>query len=72
MIMADFWVIVNSLGTNQPRAYVLLPHEIQALAQRDRGKNQAYWLPAKQYAVEAFEERWERIGASDGGGPKSN
>ena len=60
-IMGDFWVIVNSLGTS-PRAYVLLPHEVRALAVRNRGGKQAYWLPLKQYAVDAFEERWERIG----------
>ena len=61
-IMGDFWVIVNSLGTNHPRAYILLPHEVQALAVRNRGGKQAYWLPLKQYAVDAFEEQWRRVG----------
>ena len=61
-IMGDFWVIVNSLGTNHPRAYILLPHEVQALAVRNRSGKRAYWLPLKQYAVDAFEEQWQRIG----------
>ena len=61
-IMGDFWVIVNSLGTGRPRAYVLLPHEVRALAVGDRGKKRQYWLPLKQYAVDAFEEQWQRIG----------
>ena len=61
-IMGDFWVIVNSLGTDHPRAYILLPHEVRALAVRDRGEKRAYWLQPKQYAVDAFEEQWQRIG----------
>ena len=61
-IMGDFWVIVNSLGTNHPRPYILLPHEVQALAVRNRSGKRAYWLPLKQYAVDAFEEQWQRIG----------
>ena len=56
--MGDFWVIVNSLGTNHPRPYILLPHEVQALAVRNRSGKTAYWLPLKQYAVDAFEEQW--------------
>ena len=60
-IMGDFWVIVNSLGTD-PRAYILLPHEVRALAVRNLGGKRAYWLPLKQYAVDAFEEQWQRIG----------
>ena len=59
--MGDFWVIVNSLGTD-PRAYILLPHEVRALAVRNLGGKRAYWLPLKQYAVDAFEEQWQRIG----------
>ena len=32
------------------------------MAVRNRGGEQAYWLPLKQYAVDAFEEQWQRIG----------
>ena len=39
--MGDFWVIVNSLGTDHLRAYILLPHEVRALAIRNRGGKQA-------------------------------
>ena len=34
----------------------------RALAVRNRGGKRAYWLPLKQYAVDAFEEQWQRIG----------
>ena len=61
-IMGDFWVIVNSLDTDHPRAYILLHDEVRALAVRNRGGQRAYWLPLKQYAVDAFEELWQRIG----------
>ena len=46
-IMGDFWVIVNSLGTDHPRTYILLPHEVRALAVRNRGGKQAYWSTAQ-------------------------
>ena len=61
-IMGDFWIIVNSLGTGHPRAYILLPHEVLALAVLDGGKKPQSWLPPEQYAVDAFEEQWQRLG----------
>ena len=62
-IMGDFWVIVNSLETGKPLTYILLPHEVRAMAQRS-GKDAgvAYWLQPKKYAVDEFEEKWQRIG----------
>ena len=33
-IMGDFLVIVNSLATGKPLTYILLPHEVRAMAQR--------------------------------------
>lgn len=61
-IMGDFWVIVNSLGTDSPLAYILLSHEVRALAVRNLSGKRAYWLPLKQYAVDAFGEQWQRTG----------
>ena len=62
-IMGDFWIIVNSLDTGKPRTYILLPDEVRDRAQRDRiDPGGAYWLESKKYAVDEFEEKWERLG----------
>ena len=64
-IMGDFWVIVNSLGTGRPQAYILLPHEVRAMAKRvGKDAEISYWLPPKKYAVAEFEEKWQRIGST--------
>ena len=61
-IAGDFWIVVNSLNTT-PRSYILLPHEVKALASRNEREGRiSYWLDPKNYAVEAFEEKWERVG----------
>ena len=62
-IMGDFWVIVNSLDTGKPLTYILLPDEVRAMAKRaGKGAKVAYWLETKNYAVDEFEEKWQRIG----------
>jgi hypothetical protein len=62
-MMGDFWVVVTNAASGQPECYVLLPHEIRAMAQkREKDGNVSYWLQPKQYAVEAFHEKWERMG----------
>ena len=58
-IMGDYWVIVNSLNTDKPRMYVLLPDEVRARAACD--SKGAYWLETKKYAIDEFEENWQRI-----------
>ncbi len=62
-IMGDFWVIVNSLDTGKPRTYILLPDEVRAMAHRGQKEARvSYWLQPKKYAVDEFEEKWERLG----------
>lgn len=62
-VMGDFWIVVNSLDSGKPRTYILLPHEVRALAHRgEKDGRISYWLPAKKYGIEEFEERWQRIG----------
>ena len=62
-IMGDFWVIVNSLDTGKPLTYILLPHEVRAMARRvGKEAKVSYWLVPKKYAVDEFEEKWQRIG----------
>lgn len=61
-IMGDFWIIVNSLKTGKPLAYILYPQEVRDLAYRSRKKTPvSYWLQPKKYAVEAFQEQWHRL-----------
>ena len=62
-IMGDFWIIVNDAASDSPKCYVLLPHEVRALAtKREKNGQVSYWLQLKSYAVGEFEERWSRIG----------
>ena len=62
-IMGDFWIVMNSLASGEPRTYILLPHEVRAMAHRgEKDGRVSYWLQPRQYAVEEFEEKWQRIG----------
>ena len=61
--MGDFWVIVNLLDTGKPLTYILRPREVRAVAQRaEKDSRVSYWLQPKMYAVDEFEEKWQRIG----------
>jgi hypothetical protein len=65
-IPGDFWVIVDRVGTGDPRAFVLLPAEVRAMAHRNmKGNAVSYWLEPAAYDQEAFREAWERIGRRD-------
>lgn len=61
-IMGDFWVIINKLAS-EPSAYVLLPSEVRARADRS-GKDSrvSYWLEPSAYDRDEYREAWERIG----------
>ena len=62
-IIGDFWIIVNSLDTGKPLTYILLSHEVRAMARRvEKEARVSYWLVPKKYAVDEFEEKWQRIG----------
>ncbi len=63
-VMGNFWIIVNDAVSEKPNAFILLPHEVTALAhRREKDGRVSYWLQPKKYAVEAFFEKWERIGS---------
>ena len=54
---------MNSLDTGKPLTYILLPHEVRAMARRvEKEAKVSYWLVPKKYAVDEFEEKWQRIG----------
>lgn len=59
-IMGDFWVVVNQLSTGQPQLYILSADEVRERAVPD-SKGQ-YWLPAKTYERNEFNDKWDRIG----------
>ncbi len=62
-IMGDFWIVVNNLHSDTPRCYVLLPHEVRALAHRgEKDGRVSYWLQPRGYAIPEFEEKWDRVG----------
>jgi hypothetical protein len=61
-IDADWVVVCTRVREDTPTSYVMTPDEVSKLATRDkRGPN--YWLEQRQYATEAFAERWDRIGS---------
>jgi len=61
-IMADYWVIVNNVSTDTPNAYILKPDEIKSLAHRgEKDGRVSFWLQPKDYAVDVYHEKWDRI-----------
>ena len=62
-VMGNFWLVLNSLDSGKPRTYILLPHEVRAMAHRGEKEGKiSYWLQPRKYAVEEFEEKWQRTG----------
>lgn len=60
-IVGDFWIVVSEIASGAPRTYILLPHEVRALARASGKREKSYWLQPSDYAVSAFEERWEQV-----------
>ncbi len=61
-VMGDFWIIVNNVLT-EPRAFILLPHEIVEKAHRgEKDERVSYWLQPKQYDTDNYRDAWHRIG----------
>ena len=62
-IVEDFWIVVNSLASGEPKAYILLPDEVKARAVRtEKDSEIMYYLDPKEYDVDEFKEEWDRIG----------
>lgn len=61
-LMGDYWVVVHSVA-NEPKAFILLPQEVQAGAHRgEKDGRVSFWLQPKAYCLPQFEEAWARIG----------
>ena len=66
-LFGDYFVICRHLARETPECFVLTPSEVRDLAHRgEKNGVSSYWLQPKQYEVESFLEKWERIGK---GGP---
>lgn len=62
-ILGDFWIIVGEAASDTPKCYILLPHEIRAMAHRgEKDRRVSYWLQPRSYAIAEFDENWDRIG----------
>ncbi len=61
-ILGDFWVIANNLRTDNPRCYVMTAAEVRERAHKNEKDGKvSFWLELKDYAIEKFEEKWERV-----------
>jgi hypothetical protein len=61
--MGDFWVIVNGVASDTPRAFVLTPAEVKKRAiSSEKDGHVQYWLQPPSYDQPPFREAWERIG----------
>jgi len=60
-IVGDFCVVVT-LDTIAPKTYILRPGEVRARAERNqKGSDVSYWLSPRDYAVDDFEGKWQRM-----------
>jgi hypothetical protein len=63
-LFADFVVVCRHALRETPECFVLTPEEVRKLAHKG-GKDEkvSYWLQPRDYATDAFREKWERIGS---------
>ncbi len=59
-LRSRWWVITLGANSDDPVCFVLTLDEVKLLASRDKGKNRAYWLEAKNYDKPEFREAWHR------------
>ena len=64
-LMGDYWIIVNNVTTAEPRAFVMLPAEVQRLATQGGKGGRTHWLRVSAYDTDEFHEAWQRIGRGD-------
>ena len=61
-INADWVIVCTRVPTDSPKCFVMTPDEVSNLATRDK-HGPSHWLEQRQYDMEAFAERWDRIGS---------
>lgn len=62
-LMGDFWVIVTKATSTNPTCFILTPDQVKKMHHKGvKDGEDSYWLQPKQYAVDAYREKWEHIG----------
>ena len=62
-LFGDFFVICRNIASDEPECFILKPGEVQSGAHRGEKEGRiSYWLQPKEYAIDKFRERWQRIG----------
>lgn len=63
-LFADFVVVCRHVVRETPECFVLTPAEIRKLVHRsEKDGKVSFWLQPRDYAVDKYRERWERIGS---------
>ncbi len=59
----DFWIIVTHLNSEESQtSYILHAAEVKEKRNAKPNSDGRYWLSKKNYDIEAFKEKWDRIG----------
>src|SRR5258708_5546242 len=63
-LFADFVVVCRHVIRETPECFVLTPREVRQLAHRgEKNGKVSFWLQPRNYAIDEFREKWERIGS---------
>ncbi len=61
-ISGDYWIIVNNIGADAPRTFVMLPNEVKEYAKRNENRGKiSFWLEYPDYEKDQFCEAWHRL-----------
>lgn len=63
-LFANFVIVCRHVIREVPECFVLTPEEIRRLVHSGEKEGKiSYWLQPRDYAVEEFHEKWDRIGS---------
>ena len=61
-LRSPWWIITLNAKSSDPICYILNLDEVKSLAGRDEKEGRvSFWLPFRKFAVEQFEEKWDRL-----------
>ncbi len=61
-LRSPWWIITLYANEPSPTCYVMTLEEVKAAAYEGKTGAASYWLEAKSYMREEYEEKWERLG----------
>ena len=62
-LMADYWVILINIATDNPTSFIMTPGEVRDASHRgEKDGRVSHWLQPNQYDKPEFREKWDRIG----------